>query len=136
MKINGIPEWASLHSIQQCAAASKVMTAWPTMAELLDGLAACALKQAKELAPKPVVLKDKGRWSETMFSRQLHSHLSKYSWQKQDGLFATIATIANMAVKTGYLKTKDEEIAAKFVRRAIEGSPIKGAQLSVFKGAV
>lgn len=123
MEINGIPKWRNLHSMAQYAAASDVMKTWPTMAELLDGLAARALEQADKIETKRVVLKDKGRWSETMFSRQLHSHLSQYPWGKQDFIFATIATIASLADETGFLKTKDKAgVTAKFVGNAIRGS--------------
>lgn len=121
MNINGIPEWNSLHSMAQYAAASKVMKTWPTMVELLDGLSARALEQADKIKTKRVVLKDKGRWSETMFSRQLHTHLSQYLWEKRDCVFANITTIATMANETGFLKIKDNEgVTAKFVRHAIE----------------
>lgn len=123
MKINGIPEWSSLDSMAQYAAASEVMKTWPKMAELLDGLSARALEQADKIKTKRVVLKDKGRWPETMFSRQLHTHLSQYPWEKRDCVFANIATIATMANETGFLKIKDNEgVSAKFVRHAI-GEP-------------
>ena len=92
------------------------------MAELLDGLAARALKQASEVETKRVVLKDKGRWSETMFARQLHSHMSQYPLGRQDFIFATIATIASLADETGFLKTKDKAgVDAKFVGNTIRG---------------
>lgn len=120
MKINGLSKWSSLHWAEQYAFTSEVMKAWPTMAELLDGLSAHALNQAGKIETKRVVLRDKGRWSETMFSRQLHSFLSKYSWEKQDGVFAIIAT---MASETGFLKIKDNEgVTAKFVRNTIAKS--------------
>lgn len=120
MKINGVSKWSSLDSMEQYAAASEVMKAWPTMAELLDGLSAHALDQAGKIETKRVVLKDRGRWSETMFSRQLYSFLSKYPWEKRDSVFANIAIIANMANETGFLKIKDNEgVTAKFVRSAI-----------------
>lgn len=125
MKINGIPEWNSLDSSEQYAAAHEAMKAWPTMAELLDGLSASALKRTGEIEAKRVVLKDKGRWPETMFSRQLYLHLFKYQWGKSDCVFANIATIANMAIMTKYLKPQaSEEMSAKFVRKAVT-QPIK-----------
>lgn len=52
MKINGIPGWNSLHSVQQCTAVSEVMRTWPTMSELLDELAAHALEQADKIETK------------------------------------------------------------------------------------
>lgn len=107
MEIN-IPGWSSLE------------VEWPSMSELLDGLSVRALERADEIKTKRVVLKDKGRWSETMFSRHLYSHLSQYHWGKLDCVFANIATIANMAIQTKYLKPQASEVvSAKFVRKAV-----------------
>lgn len=124
MKINGIPGWSSLESnLEQHARASKIMVEWPSMSELLDGLAARARERAGEIKTKRVVLKDKGRWSETMFSRVLHSHLAQYPWGKRDCINATIATIASLADEAGFLKTADRAgVTARFVCKAIRGS--------------
>ncbi|MDP2851851.1 MAG: hypothetical protein Q8O23_00425 [Gallionella sp.] len=120
MKINGIPGWSGLDSMEQYARASEVITTWPRMSELLDGLAARARERAGQCKTKRVVLKDKGRWSETMFSRQLHSHLSLYQWEKRDAIFATIADIANMAIDAKLLKTEHaEHISREFVQDAV-----------------
>lgn len=123
MGFNGIPTWSSLDSMAQYAAAFDVMKTWPTMGELLDGLSARALERADEIKTKRVVLKDKGRWPETMFSRHLYSHLSQYHWGKLDCVFANIATIANMAIETKYLKPQaSETVSAKFVGNTIRGT--------------
>lgn len=124
MRINGIQEWSSLDSMAQYAAASEVMRTWPKMAELLDGLALRALARANEVKTKRTVLRDKGdkgRWSETMFVRMLHQHLSRFTWNRVDSIYASIATITNLAIEARFIKTKiPEEITAQLVRKAIK----------------
>jgi hypothetical protein len=121
MEINGVPQWSSVPPSERYITASKVMREWPTMAELLDELARVALRQAGEVKHKRIVKKDKERWSETMFSRALYSHLAQYGWEKQDCIFANIATIANLTIKMKLLKTNEEgSITAKFVGKAVK----------------
>ena len=97
MQINGILDWSSLKWQDRYEPASKVMKSWPTMSELLEGLAAHAREEANAVGKKRVVLKDKGCLSENAFARKLHKHLAQYTWEPRDYLFATIATIANSA---------------------------------------
>lgn len=120
MKLNNIHSWNSLDSFKRRSAVNKIMGVWPTMAELLEGLAAKALDEANKVKSKRTVLRDKDRWAETMFIRKLHEHLATYQWKKNDSIFVTIATLTNMAIKAKYLKTQaDEEVSAKFVRNAV-----------------
>lgn len=124
MQINGIPEWSSRNWQDQSLLAIEVMTSWPTMSELLDGLATHALAKAEAVKKKRMVLKDKGCWAETMFVRQLHMHLKQYPWETRDYHFANIAIIGTLAWESNFLKIKgDGGIDARFVGNAIRGIP-------------
>ncbi len=119
MKINGISGWDDIDKMKQYAAAEKLLREWPTMTELLDGLAAQATARASNVSSTRTVLKVKQRWAETMFIRTLHEHLNRYTWKSTDHIYVTIATITNMAIQAKLIKQEvTEEVTAKFVRNA------------------
>ena len=124
MQINGVPGWSSRNWQDQYPLASRVMTSWPTMSELLEGLATHALAKAEAVKQERMVLKDKGCWAETMFARHLHEHLKQYPWETRDRHFANIAIIGTLAGESNFLKTEgDGGIDARFVGNAIRGIP-------------
>jgi hypothetical protein len=118
MEINGVQNWNNLDSIAQHEFAASIMTSWPTMAELLEGLEAKAMKESADVESKRIVLKNKGRSNEIKFMRNLYKYFSQYTWEKRDCIFSSIAVITNIAITTKYLKTeKQETVSVHFVNK-------------------